>query len=57
MDPITGISNAAAAIFNFLSTPAGQTIMINADADFHAILVDIIILFHGKITTPVTPAK
>jgi len=57
MDPITGISNAVAAIFNFLSTPAGQTIMINADADFHNVLTDIINLFHGKITTPVTPAK
>lgn len=41
MDPIT-------AIFNFLSTPAGQKLAGGADDVFGGVIKDLIVLFHHK---------
>lgn len=46
MDPVTGIADAVAAIFNFFCTPAGQQLLINGDNDFRALVQDIIVKFH-----------
>jgi len=43
MDPVT-------AIFNFLSTPAGQTIVLQADAGLTQVIKDLINVIHAKQT-------
>jgi hypothetical protein len=46
MDPVTGIADAVAAIFNFFCTPVGQMLLTEADANFKALVQDIIVKFH-----------
>ena len=52
MDPVTAACNLGAALFNYLSTPAGQRfadLMTAADASFLNKVGDVFNMIHGKV--------